>query len=248
MLTCLDEADLDAVGLAGPPLDAVRRLAVLAVGAGAGALVCSPQEVAAVRAEVGPDVVLITPGVRPAGADVGDQARVATPSRPSPTAPTCSWSAARSPAPPTRARPPPRSPPRCADRVARPLDRRAAPALPAGPRRVASRPCPPCTRPSARTVEVTRVALPPLTPEQRAAALEKAAAARRARAELKVRLKPAAQPGRRPRRSGETDEAIGKMQVLAVLEAMPGVGKIQAAAHHGEARDLARPAGSAASG
>jgi len=41
--------------------------------------VCSPQEVAAVRAEVGPDVVLVTPGVRPVGADLNDQARVATP-------------------------------------------------------------------------------------------------------------------------------------------------------------------------
>jgi orotidine-5'-phosphate decarboxylase len=79
VLTSLDDAVLDAVGLAGPPMDAVRRLAALAVGAGAGALVCSPREVAAVRAEVGPDVVLITPGVRPAGADVQDQARVATP-------------------------------------------------------------------------------------------------------------------------------------------------------------------------
>jgi len=79
VLTSLDPATLDAVGLAGPPLDAVRRLAVLSVEAGARALVCSPQEVAAVRAEVGPDVVLITPGVRPAGADVQDQARVATP-------------------------------------------------------------------------------------------------------------------------------------------------------------------------
>ena len=62
-----------------PTLDAVRRLAVLAVGAGAGALVCSPHEVAAVRAEVGEGVVLITPGVRPAGAQAQDQARVATP-------------------------------------------------------------------------------------------------------------------------------------------------------------------------
>ncbi len=79
VLTSLSAADLDAVGLAGPPRDAVRRLAALAVGAGAGALVCSPQEVAAVRAEVGLGTVLITPGVRPAGADAGDQARVATP-------------------------------------------------------------------------------------------------------------------------------------------------------------------------
>jgi orotidine-5'-phosphate decarboxylase len=79
VLTSISADVLAAVGLAGPPLDAVRRLAALAVGAGAGALVCSPQEVAAVRAEVGPGIVLITPGVRPVGADVGDQARVATP-------------------------------------------------------------------------------------------------------------------------------------------------------------------------
>ncbi len=79
VLTSMDAATLQAVGLAGPPQDAVRRLAALAVGAGAGALVCSPQEVASVRAEVGPGIVLITPGVRPAGADVQDQARVATP-------------------------------------------------------------------------------------------------------------------------------------------------------------------------
>ena len=79
VLTSADEATLEAVGLAGPSLDAVRRLSVLAVGAGAGALVCSPHEVAAVRAEVGPDIVLITPGVRPAGAAAQDQIRVATP-------------------------------------------------------------------------------------------------------------------------------------------------------------------------
>jgi orotidine-5'-phosphate decarboxylase len=79
VLTSVDEAALDAVGLAGPSLDAVRRLSVLAVAAGAGALVCSPKEVAAVRAEVGPDVVLITPGVRPAGVQADDQARTATP-------------------------------------------------------------------------------------------------------------------------------------------------------------------------
>lgn len=79
VLTSLDAAALSAVGFAGGPLDVVRRLAVLAVGAGARALVCSPQEVAAVRAEVGPGVVLVTPGVRPAGDDVDDQARVGTP-------------------------------------------------------------------------------------------------------------------------------------------------------------------------
>lgn len=73
------------------------------------------------------------------------------------------------------------------------------------------------------------MALPPLTPEQRAAALEKAAAARRSRAELKVRLKSSGASLRDVLDSGESDEAIGKMRVLAVLEAMPGVGKIKAA-------------------
>jgi orotidine-5'-phosphate decarboxylase len=79
VLTSLGDSDLRLIGLAGPTGDAVRRLAALAVEAGAHGLVCSPQEVAAVRSEVGDDIVLITPGVRPAGADVNDQARVATP-------------------------------------------------------------------------------------------------------------------------------------------------------------------------
>ena len=79
VLTSLDEADLGRIGLAGPTSAAVRRLAVLAVEAGARGLVCSPQEVAEVRAEVGEDIMLITPGVRPAGSDINDQARVATP-------------------------------------------------------------------------------------------------------------------------------------------------------------------------
>ncbi len=72
------------------------------------------------------------------------------------------------------------------------------------------------------------MALPPLTPEQRAAALEKAAAARRSRAELKVRLKSNGTSLREVLDSGQTDGAVGKMKVLAVLEAMPGVGKVKA--------------------
>ncbi|MFD8525859.1 orotidine-5'-phosphate decarboxylase [Streptosporangium canum] len=81
VLTSLSDADLERIGVAGPSDDAVRRLAVVAVGAGAQALVCSPREVATVRAEVGPDITLITPGVRPVGAASQDQARVATPER-----------------------------------------------------------------------------------------------------------------------------------------------------------------------
>ena len=72
------------------------------------------------------------------------------------------------------------------------------------------------------------MALPPLTPEQRAAALEKAAAARRARAALKVSLKTQGTSLAEVLDSGETDDAVGKMKVVAVLEAMPGVGKVRA--------------------
>jgi orotidine-5'-phosphate decarboxylase len=79
VLTSLGDADLERLGVAGPVGDAVRRLAALAVEAGARGLVCSPREVAAVRAEVGPGITLITPGVRPAGSEANDQARIATP-------------------------------------------------------------------------------------------------------------------------------------------------------------------------
>ena len=79
VLTSLDDTDLDAIGLVGPPESAVVRLAKMATAAGARALVCSPQEVAAVRHAVGAGIVLITPGVRPAGGATDDQRRVATP-------------------------------------------------------------------------------------------------------------------------------------------------------------------------
>jgi len=79
VLTSLGDADLAGLGIEGTASDAVRRLGVLAVEAGAAGLVCSPWEVASLRSEVGPDIALITPGVRPAGADMQDQARVATP-------------------------------------------------------------------------------------------------------------------------------------------------------------------------
>jgi orotidine-5'-phosphate decarboxylase len=82
VLTSLSEADLESIGLRGPALDAAVRLAVMAVTAGARAIVCSPREVAAIRAAVPAGITLITPGVRPAtgqGSAIGDQSRVATP-------------------------------------------------------------------------------------------------------------------------------------------------------------------------
>ncbi len=79
VLTSLSDADLERLGVAGPAVDAARRLAVLSVEAGARGLVCSPREVAAVREEVDPEITLITPGVRSPGQQSHDQARVATP-------------------------------------------------------------------------------------------------------------------------------------------------------------------------
>lgn len=70
--------------------------------------------------------------------------------------------------------------------------------------------------------------LPPLTPEQRAAALEKAAFARKQRAELKERLKKSGASLASVLEQAESDEIIGKMKVSAVLESLPGVGRVRA--------------------
>jgi transposase len=72
------------------------------------------------------------------------------------------------------------------------------------------------------------VALPPLTPEQRAAALEKAAAARRERAEIKNRLKHSGASLQEVIKTGQENDVIGKMKVSALLESLPGVGKVRA--------------------
>lgn len=72
------------------------------------------------------------------------------------------------------------------------------------------------------------MALPPLTPEQRADALAKAAEARRVRAEVKNRLKHSGGSVTEVLQQGQTDPVIGKMRVTALLESMPGVGKVRA--------------------
>lgn len=72
------------------------------------------------------------------------------------------------------------------------------------------------------------MALPPLTPEQRRAALEKAAAARQRRAAVKASLKTGALSIVDVIAEGQQDDAIGKMRVSALLESMPGVGKARA--------------------
>jgi len=77
VLTSLSDGDLAADGIAGSVAEAVVRRAKLAAAAGVPGLVCSPQEVAQVKAASG--LVTVVPGVRPAGAALGDQKRVATP-------------------------------------------------------------------------------------------------------------------------------------------------------------------------
>ena len=72
------------------------------------------------------------------------------------------------------------------------------------------------------------MALPPLTPEQRAAALDKAAASRRERAEVKNRLKHSGASINDVIAEGQTNEVIGKMRVIDLLQSMPGLGKVRA--------------------
>ena len=79
VLTSMDDADLEAVGQRTPVAEQVVRLAVAAKRSGLDGIICSPNEVAAIRQACGPDFVLMVPGIRPAWAAKGDQKRVMTP-------------------------------------------------------------------------------------------------------------------------------------------------------------------------
>jgi orotidine-5'-phosphate decarboxylase len=79
VLTSIDAATLSDTGVSGGTVQQVLRLARLAVAAGADGLVCSPREVAPLRAALGEGPALVVPGVRPAGSAADDQARTATP-------------------------------------------------------------------------------------------------------------------------------------------------------------------------
>ena len=79
VLTSMDDADLKGAGYGVPVADLVEARARDAVAAGMDGIVCSAAEAARLRAAVGPDLTLVTPGVRPAGAAAGDQKRVTTP-------------------------------------------------------------------------------------------------------------------------------------------------------------------------
>ncbi|MEI7900186.1 MAG: orotidine-5'-phosphate decarboxylase [bacterium] len=79
VLTSLDQSDLADLGVGREMTAHVEALGRLACENGADGIVCSPKEVARLRAALGPGALLVTPGVRPAGAVAGDQKRVATP-------------------------------------------------------------------------------------------------------------------------------------------------------------------------
>lgn len=79
VLTSMDESDLRLLGVGRTMPEQVSALGTMAIEAGAHGLVCSPQEVRVLREKLGAEPWLITPGVRPAGGDLGDQKRVATP-------------------------------------------------------------------------------------------------------------------------------------------------------------------------
>jgi orotidine-5'-phosphate decarboxylase len=79
VLTSMDQNQANAIGLDRSPADQVELLARMGLNAGIRGFVCSPEEVAKLRALTGPEGVLVTPGIRPAGAAIGDQKRIATP-------------------------------------------------------------------------------------------------------------------------------------------------------------------------
>jgi orotidine-5'-phosphate decarboxylase len=79
VLTSMDGSQLESVGVNRTPAGQVEQLAKMGLEAGIRGFVCSPQEVATVRALTGPAGVLVIPGIRPAGAAIGDQKRVAGP-------------------------------------------------------------------------------------------------------------------------------------------------------------------------
>lgn len=79
VLTSMDDADLADAGYAGTAEALVLKRAADAKAAGMGGIVCSAAEAAAVRRVVGPEMAVVTPGIRPSGSDAGDQKRVVTP-------------------------------------------------------------------------------------------------------------------------------------------------------------------------
>ena len=264
ILTSARPADLAAAGLP-PAAESVPRLAELAVRSGCQAVVCSPLEAAALRDRLGPAVELVCPGVRPAatavirrpgaGRDPGrGHRRGGHPDR------------RRAADHQVRRRGRGRQGgPRPGGRGRAPggRGRTREPAQSSGAlmvdltlcehRRVltsADRLWPTAKvciesaslRSRKRGHEEARMPLPTLTPEQRQQALEKAAEARRKRAELKAQLK-SGNTSLSTVLAKDSDETVGKMKVSSVLESMPGRRQGARPQDHGEARHLRLPPG-----
>ena len=81
VLTSMDQNQLQGIGLDQTPQEQVRRLAMLSEKCGLDGVVCSAQEAEMLRNTLGRDFLLVTPGIRPTGADIGDQSRVMTPEK-----------------------------------------------------------------------------------------------------------------------------------------------------------------------
>jgi orotidine-5'-phosphate decarboxylase len=79
VLTSMDAQDLEKIGVRGSVEDSVVRLATIALANGCQGVVTSAREASTLRAELGHNFAIVTPGVRPAGSSVGDQVRVVTP-------------------------------------------------------------------------------------------------------------------------------------------------------------------------
>ncbi|WP_070967448.1 orotidine-5'-phosphate decarboxylase [Vibrio sonorensis] len=79
VLTSMEQTDLAGIGLNIPPQEQVIRLATLTKNSGLDGVVCSAQEANMLKTELGESFKLVTPGIRPAGAAVGDQKRIMTP-------------------------------------------------------------------------------------------------------------------------------------------------------------------------
>jgi orotidine-5'-phosphate decarboxylase len=81
VLTSMDANELAGIGITVSPAEQVLRLAKLAQSSGIDGFVCSPEEIAALRKQTGPNTLLVIPGIRPTGSAIGDQKRIATPAQ-----------------------------------------------------------------------------------------------------------------------------------------------------------------------
>ncbi len=182
-----------------------------AVEAGCGGVVCAASDVAVVKG-LAPQLLVVVPGIRPLGTSVDDQARPATPAEALAAGADLLviGRAVTAAADPTSVGRRPGRLHSLSSRHRRPGRERPLPT-------------------PGRLAMVPGMPLPPsLSPDQRQAALDKAAAARRVRAELKEKLKMGSLSLNELLEQAAGDEVVAKMKVVAVLESLPGLGKVKA--------------------